>query len=112
MLGRVMFAAVDCTSPENDDLCSQNDINAYPTIKYFKFGKFISEYDGPRNADGFQSFLQKFGQTASPKAPPAEFMFDETTVVCLLDEQICKVMLSDKNLFHQSLLERYCLFHN
>ncbi|EGD79294.1 hypothetical protein PTSG_09710 [Salpingoeca rosetta] len=70
---KVMFAAVDCTAPENDDLCSENDVSGFPTIKYFKFGKVKDEYKGARTAEGFVEYMRDPDNRPPPPAPPKPF---------------------------------------
>lgn len=31
----------------------------YPTVKFFKDGKLVEEYNGPRNSDGVIEYLLK-----------------------------------------------------
>jgi protein disulfide-isomerase A1 len=50
------LAKVDCT--ENQDLCQQQDVRGYPTLKIFRNGT-PSEYNGARKADGIVSYMQK-----------------------------------------------------
>jgi hypothetical protein len=37
---------VDCTKSQS--LCKEYEVQGYPTIKYFSFGKFISDYEDQR----------------------------------------------------------------
>ena len=62
---KTMFAAVDCT--KHRSVCDLYDVTGYPTIKYFNFGKRAAPYNGPRNEDGFASFM----------ADPGAFLKDE-----------------------------------
>ena len=40
------FCAIDCT--QSQALCKEYEIQGYPTIKYFSFGKLISAYEDER----------------------------------------------------------------
>ncbi len=57
-LDRVVFAAVDCTLPANTKLCADSDVKGYPTLRYYKFGKFQFVYSGGRDSTGFIKFAQ------------------------------------------------------
>ena len=52
---KVTFAAVDCT--KYTALCASNDVQGYPTIKYFNYGKNSFKYMGPRTAESFIDFM-------------------------------------------------------
>lgn len=53
------FTSVDCT--QDSDLCDKQGVNGYPTIKYYRYGAFVVEYDGDRTEQDFLAFM---------KAPP------------------------------------------
>jgi protein disulfide-isomerase A1 len=40
------------------ELCQEQEVRGYPTIKFFKHGK-PQEYNGPRETDGVVSWLEK-----------------------------------------------------
>lgn len=50
------IAKVDCTV--ENDLCSENNVQGYPTLKVFRNGS-PSDYSGPRKADGIVSYMVK-----------------------------------------------------
>ena len=50
------LVAVDCGS--SGDLCGKFDIRGYPTIKHFKKGKFVSDYNKERTAEAILEFLK------------------------------------------------------
>lgn len=52
---KMALGAVDCT--KHDALCSQYDVNGYPTILYMSYGKKSFKYLGPRTSEGFIEFL-------------------------------------------------------
>ena len=62
---KTVLAAVDCT--RHKSVCDQFEVSGYPTLKYFNFGKKAAKYNGPRNEDGFVSFM----------TDPASFVRDE-----------------------------------
>lgn len=50
------LAAVDCT--KNRELCSEYEVQGFPTFKYFAYGKNPSQYSGGRQEDDFVQFMQ------------------------------------------------------
>ena len=52
---KTAFVAVDCT--KHTSVCETYEVNGYPTIKYFNYGKNDFKYMGPRTADGFVEFM-------------------------------------------------------
>ncbi|XP_077218682.1 protein disulfide-isomerase like 2-1-like [Tasmannia lanceolata] len=58
----VLIAKVDCD--DQKELCTQNDVNGYPTIKWFpKYSLEPKMYDGPRSADALAEFVNTEGGT-------------------------------------------------
>uniref|UniRef100_T1JB49 Flavin-containing monooxygenase n=1 Tax=Strigamia maritima TaxID=126957 RepID=T1JB49_STRMM len=53
----VTIAKVDCTV--DTDLCSEEDVTGYPTIKYFPVGKESVRYKGSRDLDSLVNFLKQ-----------------------------------------------------
>lgn len=49
---------VDCTEPGKDS-CSKHKVSGYPTLKIFKNGELLSDYDGPREHKGIVKYMQK-----------------------------------------------------
>lgn len=54
---KIELAAVDCT--KHREVCSANDVQGYPTIKYFSYLKTSLEYNGGRVADDFIKYLKR-----------------------------------------------------
>ena len=52
----IKLAKVDCVAQA--DLCTENKIQGYPTLKVFNKGK-STDYNGPRQADGIISYMIK-----------------------------------------------------
>lgn len=52
----IKLAKVDCTVEE--DLCSEQDVRGYPTLKVFRNG-VAKEYGGPRKTEGIISYMKK-----------------------------------------------------
>jgi len=63
----VKIAKVDCTLQENRDLCSEQDVNGFPTLFIYKDGEKISEYNGSRSLDDLFEFVNTH-TAASDKA--------------------------------------------
>lgn len=51
-----LLTAVDCGA--SYDVCKQHKVEGYPTIKYFKDGKFFRDYTKERTADAIIQFLK------------------------------------------------------
>ncbi|XP_020805742.1 thioredoxin domain-containing protein 5 homolog [Drosophila serrata] len=56
----VKIAKVDCTAPENKQLCIDQQVEGYPTLFLYKNGQRQSEYEGSRSLPELQSYLKKF----------------------------------------------------
>lgn len=57
----IKLAIVDATA--NTDLAKQYDVTGYPTMKIFRRGE-VSEYGGPRDAQGIASYMVKHSEPA------------------------------------------------
>jgi len=53
----VMLAEVDCTA-EGKETCSEYGVSGYPTLKAYKRGEKVFDYDGPREADGIVKHMR------------------------------------------------------
>ncbi|KAH8416406.1 hypothetical protein KR222_002052 [Zaprionus bogoriensis] len=56
----VVIAKVDCTAPENKQVCIDEQVEGYPTLFLFKNGKRQTEYEGSRSLPELQSYMKKF----------------------------------------------------
>ena len=46
-------------------VCRKYDVNSYPTLKIFKNGEMVSDYNGPREADGIVQYTRtQVGQSS------------------------------------------------
>ena len=54
---RGLLGAVDCT--EQSDLARRMDVMGYPTIKIFRNGKYVGDYQGSRDARELKNFIVK-----------------------------------------------------
>jgi protein disulfide-isomerase A3 len=59
----VALIKVDCTVETK--VCGKYGVSGYPTLKIFKNGEMISDYNGPREADGIVKYMRtKAGPTS------------------------------------------------
>lgn len=56
----IVVAKVDCTSPENKQICIDQQVEGYPTLFLYKNGKRQTEYEGSRSLPELQSYIKKF----------------------------------------------------
>lgn len=56
----IVVAKVDCTSPENKQICIDQQVEGYPTLFLYKNGKRQSEYEGSRSLPELQAYIKKF----------------------------------------------------
>lgn len=56
------IAKVDCTLSENKDLCSEQDVNGFPTIFIYRDGSKLGEYTGTRTLDDLVEFVKGYSQ--------------------------------------------------
>jgi len=54
------------------DLCDKQGVNGYPTIKYYKHGAFVVEYDGDRTEQDFSAFMQAPPNPLPPDQPDSK----------------------------------------
>lgn len=60
---RVKIAKVDCTLPESKELCSQQEVDGFPTIYIYKNGKKVIEYNGNRSLNDLFEFVSKHDES-------------------------------------------------
>ena len=56
----------------NTDLCDKQGVNGYPTIKYYKYGSFVVEYDGDRTEEDFLAFMKAPPNPLPPDQPDSK----------------------------------------
>ncbi|CAF3519675.1 unnamed protein product [Rotaria socialis] len=77
---KIAYSAVDCTKAQS--ICKDYEVQGYPTIKYFSFGKLVADYPGARTEEGFFEFMNNpeealnKPQAETPKSDPIEFWKD------------------------------------
>ncbi|CAL1171002.1 unnamed protein product [Cladocopium goreaui] len=73
-IGPVTFRQIECHDqnwnpvPENTELCK--DIRAFPTIKMFKDGKELSDYEGNRSSASLVDFAKQHEKLLKQSALP------------------------------------------
>lgn len=55
----VKIAKVDCTLAEAKELCSEQDVNGFPTLYIYKDGEKVTEYSGNRSLDDLFEFVNR-----------------------------------------------------
>lgn len=55
----VNIVKVDCNSDENKQLCTEEEVEGFPTLFLYKDGKKISEYSGSRSLEDLYDFVSK-----------------------------------------------------
>jgi len=55
----VKIAKVDCTLAESKEVCSEQDVNGFPTLYIYKNGEKITEYSGNRSLDDLFEFVNR-----------------------------------------------------
>ncbi|KAH8419665.1 hypothetical protein KR009_000409 [Drosophila setifemur] len=58
--GAVHIAKVDCTAPENKQICIDQQVEGYPTLFLYRNGERQNEYEGSRSLPELQAYLKKF----------------------------------------------------
>lgn len=53
----ISLMKVDCTS-DGKNVCEQNAITAYPTLKIYRNGRYFKEYDGEMNANDIVDYMK------------------------------------------------------
>ena len=53
----VKIAKIDCTLEVNRELCSEQDVNGFPTLFIYRNGEKLSEYNGNRSLDDMHDFI-------------------------------------------------------
>ncbi|KAF8564118.1 hypothetical protein P879_11900 [Paragonimus westermani] len=57
MTDNIALALVDCTAQEG--ICGEFGVKGYPTIKLFKDGKHVHDFDGARDEEGIVNYMLK-----------------------------------------------------
>jgi thioredoxin domain-containing protein 5 len=64
---KVKIAKVDCTLAENRDLCSQQEVNGFPTIYIYRGGEKVTEYNGNRSLEDMFDFVKGHASGEAPR---------------------------------------------
>lgn len=55
----VKIAKVDCTLSENKELCSEQEVDGFPTIFLYRNGEKVTEYNGNRSLEDLVNFVNR-----------------------------------------------------
>lgn len=55
----IKVAKVDCTLGENKELCSEQEVDGFPTVYIYRNGEKIEEYNGSRSLDDLYEYVTK-----------------------------------------------------
>jgi len=58
----MMVGAIDCATPENDDISDEMGIQGFPTIKIYNRGDYVGDYNGPREVPFLATLLKKMNR--------------------------------------------------
>lgn len=78
------IAAIDCTASKST--CARYKVSSYPTILYFKDGKNMKKYQGPREKEGYLSFFEDPDKKEEVKQEPFLDSGDGHQVTILTDD--------------------------
>lgn len=82
----VLIADVDCTVEK--DVCSNNDVSGYPTIKYYKDGSKEGEsYSGGRDFDSLKKFTAENLEVLCDANAPADCTDKEKAFITKMKEK-------------------------
>lgn len=59
----VNIAKVDCTLDASKQLCSEQEVDGFPTLYLYRAGRKVSEYNGSRNLEDLYDFVMNHLQT-------------------------------------------------
>lgn len=92
------LAAVDCV--KNSAVASKYEVNGYPTLKYFKDGKELLKYRGPRTVDGIIEFMKKPSASANAmNTKPQKTWAEESQDIFQLTATNFDEFLKEKDVF-------------
>ncbi|XP_043280181.1 protein disulfide-isomerase A3 [Venturia canescens] len=79
---KITLAKIDCTEA-GKKTCEQYSVSGYPTLKIFANGEMVSEYNGPREAEGIAKYMRSQVGPASKhlKGPDCKKAFLNTDEV-------------------------------
>lgn len=58
----VKIAKVDCTLSENKELCSEQEVDGFPTVYIYRNGEKIEEYGGNRSLDDLFEYVSNHSE--------------------------------------------------
>jgi thioredoxin domain-containing protein 5 len=63
----IKIAKIDCSVGENRDVCSEQEVNGFPTIFLYKNGNKVSEYHGNRGLEDMYDFVKSQASGEVPR---------------------------------------------
>ncbi|RDB15626.1 Thioredoxin domain-containing protein 5 [Hypsizygus marmoreus] len=66
----VKLAQVNCIT--HGDLCNENDVKAYPSLRFYNNGERVENFKGDRNLDSLHTFIKRHVDAVSPPPPTAD----------------------------------------
>ena len=112
---KVLIGDVDCTVESNKQLCKDQGVKGYPTLKYYNPGDRDGEiYEGERDLKAFKEFVKTLGPPCGPshlsKCTPEQKEQLTTFLATPVDELQAKADEMQKELdtaeaTHQALLK-------
>eukprot|EP00850_Spirogloea_muscicola_P003649 SM000015S01149 [mRNA] locus=s15:75686:79594:- [translate_table: standard] len=68
------LAKVDADEASNKELASKYDVKGFPTMKIFRKGGIVQDYQGPRDSAGIVDYVKKMAGPASKEIKTSEEM--------------------------------------
>lgn len=112
---KVLIGDVDCTEEGNKQLCEEQGVKGYPTIKYYTPGDRVGEvYEGGRDLASLKAFVKTLGPPCGPAHPKRctdeqkvmldEFLAQSADSLAKQAEEATEKLATAKK-EHESLLE-------
>lgn len=60
----VKIAKVDCTLGDNKELCSEQEVDGFPTIYIYRTGEKVEEYNGSRSLEDLHEYVTRHADDA------------------------------------------------
>ena len=60
------------------DLCGQGKVEGYPTIKYYHYGSYVTDYDKSRTSEDFLLYVSEPPSHSAEPSQSKEELWDET----------------------------------
>lgn len=74
---KARLAMIDCTDGANQPICEKHEIKGYPTLKLFKAGKFVENYQQHRTAVAMLAYINSQIEEKAPRPVRGGFVTSE-----------------------------------